>query len=271
MLDDTYTIENLVLDRPLIVFDIEATGINRRIDRLIDLGMVKLNPDGSSETHVFRVHPERPIPPETTAIHGITDEDVKDCPPFRDIAEYVAELMAGCDLAGYNCHYFDIPMMEAEFARAKVPWRVDDCRVIDAQRIFHKREPRDLTAALKYYCGLTHEAAHGALPDVVATIRVIEGQLKMYEDLPHDVEALDLVCDPKDPSWVDRLGRLRWADGEAVINFGKNSGKSLRELALGEPGFLKWILSSDFPEDTRRIVQAALEGNFPQTPEPPGQ
>ena len=265
---DTYTIEKLQLDRPLVVFDIEATGINRKTDKIIDLGMVFLRPDGSQESMVYRVNPGMPIPAEAIAIHGITDEDVKDCPSFEDIAEHIAELLEGCDLAGYNLIHYDIPMLQEAFLRADVPFQLKGRRVLDAQKIFHKKEPRDLTAAVSFYCGDSHAGAHGALADAVATLRVLDGQLKHYPDLPTDMDALDEFCNPRNPDFVDRAGRIKWQDGVAVINFSKNKGRSLKELAEQDAGFLKWILKNDFPLDTRNIVEAALQGNYPEPPGP---
>jgi DNA polymerase-3 subunit epsilon len=140
-----------------------------------------------------------------------------------------------------------------------------DRRVIDAQRIFHKKEPRDLSAALRFYCDKEHTDAHGALPDVEATIDVLEGQFERYEDLPTNADQLDEFCNPSDPRYVDRTGRIAWnSNGEAAINFGKHSGHTLRELVLSEPGFLRWILKNDFPGDTQHIVRQALAGFYPQ-------
>ena len=150
---------NLQLDRPIVFFDIEATGINPRTDRLIDLAVVKYPVTGEPEQHHWRVNPERAIPPEAAAIHGIHDADVANCPPFRALAAHVATILEGCDLAGYNIIHFDIPMLEEEFRRSSIPFSADGRRILDAQRIFHKREPRDLSAALKFYCGGTHTGA----------------------------------------------------------------------------------------------------------------
>ena len=257
----------LILDRPLAIFDIESTGVNRKVDRIVDLAIVTLFPDGSRKTVTFLLNPEMPIPAEVTAIHGITDEDVKDAPTFKEKATEIRAVLEGCDFAGYNLIYFDIPLLEEEFKRAEVDFSMDGRQVIDAQRIYHKKEPRDLTAALKYYCGAEHENAHGALPDVEATILVLEGQLDMYEDLPDKVKALDLFCSYTKPHWVDKQGKLRWdADGEAAINFGKNQGKKLRILAQMDQSFMKWILKGDFPNDMQDVVREALEGRFPEKP-----
>lgn len=256
------------LDRPLAVFDIESTGTNRRADRIIDLAIVKLLPGGRTETHNFRVNPGIPIPPEATQIHGIKDEDVKDCPLFRQVARDVARVFEGCDLAGYNILGFDIPLLIEEFARVDVPFDVEDRRVLDAQRIYHRKVPRDLPAALHFYCGELHLDAHDALGDAQATLRVIQAQLERYADLPRDLDGLDAYCNPRDPSWVDRTGKFKWAGGEVVLNFGKKQGQKLKDVARDEPKFLQWMLKSDFPRDTRAVAQNALDGKYPVPPPP---
>ena len=259
------------LNRPVAFFDIEATGKNPRADRIVELAIIKLMPDGGREEHVFRVNPERPMSAEVIAIHGITDADVKDCPTFAQIAPKVLEILRNCDLGGYNLLHFDIPMLIEEFARLGMKFDDGDRAVVDAQRIYHKREPRDLSAALSFYCGELHLGAHGALDDVLATIRVLEGQLDRYTDLPQDMESLDAYCNTREPSWVDRSGKLKWADGEVVLNFGKNAGKKLRDYVQFEPSYLKWLLKSDFPRDTKDIVQNALEGKYPAPPAKPDE
>ena len=259
---------NLDLERPLIVFDIESTGINPRQDRIIDLALIKLHPDGRRETKCIRVNPEIPIPPAATAIHQISNEDVADAPPFRKVAPQLRDWLDGCDLAGFNVIRFDLPLLIEEFARAGMAFDADVCRVIDAQRIFHRKEPRDLTAALAFYCGRMHLGAHGAAADAEATAAVIEAQLEKYRDLPRSVEALDAFCNPpRDPAWADRAGKLRWEGADLVINFGQsNLGQKLKDLARANPKFLRWILTSDFPSDTKRLVADALEGRHPAPP-----
>ena len=256
----------LKTDRPLAFFDIESTGTNVRADRIIDLAVVKLHPDGRREEHTFRVNPERPIPVEASAVHGIYDKDVKDCPTFKQVASKVATVFEGCDLGGYNILRFDIPMLCEEFTRAGVPFIAEGRRVVDPQRIFHQREPRDLTAALRFYCGELHLGAHGALDDVLATIQVLEGQFGKYADLPQDIEALNDYCNPRDPSWADQTGKLKWVAGELTINFGAKQGQKLRELAQSDTGYLRWILQKNFPRDTTEIVSNALKGKFPPAP-----
>lgn len=255
------------LDRPLALLDIEATGDNPRRDRLIDLAIIKILPDKSRTPHDFRVNPQAEILPEVTAIHGITNDDVKDSPPFEDIAPTVMELLEGCDLGGYSILRYDIPMLEQEFLRAKLRFPMESRRVIDAQRIFHRREPRDLSAALRFYCNDEHTNAHGAMADTEATVRVLEGQLTMYPDLPSDIAALAEYCNPRDPSWADRSGRLKWVKNEITLNFGKHKGRVLRDLIANDPSFLKWILRSDFPLDTLQIVRDAMEDRYPDSPQ----
>lgn len=257
---------NLRLDKPLAVFDIEATGTSPRADRIIELAIVKLMPDGARVHDVFRLNPGMPIPPEATAIHGITDADVARCPTFAEESAKILNALENCDLAGYNVLRFDIPMLVEEFARANTKFDVETRRVVDAQRIFHRREPRDLTAALLFYCGEAHLDAHGAEGDTLATIRVLEGEFQRYADLPRNVADLAEYCDPRDPSWVDRTGKLRWVNGQIVINFGKKKGEPLRVSVEKDPGFINWLLRSDFPRDTREIVENAMNGRWPVPP-----
>jgi len=256
----------LHLDRPLVVFDLEATGLNKRTDRIVAVALVRYEPLGTAEQVHYLLNPGIPIPEEATAIHGITDEDVRDAPTFADMAEILERHFEGTDLAGYNILGYDIQMLAEEFARAGRTFTLEGRRVLDAQRIFFRHEPRDLTAALRYYCGEAHENSHDALGDVLATIRVLGGQFERYDDLPPDMEGLNDYCDPRDPSWADRTGRLKWAKGEIVFNFGKFQGQSLREAVIHDPNFINWLLRADFPEDTKRIVRDAVEGRFPDPP-----
>ncbi len=252
------------LDRPLAVFDIESTGIAPRADRIVELAVIKLMPNNTRQTRTWRINPGMPIPPEATAIHGITDEDVADCPAFDKVAQEILDTLEGCDLGGYNHMRFDIPMLIEEFDRVGIRFETAGRRIVDAQRIFHRREPRDLTAALSFYCGEMHLDAHGAEADVAATIRVLEGQFERYKDLPRDIDELHEYCDPRDPSWLDSAGRLRWADGEVVFNFSKNKGRTLKDVIENDTGFIKWMLRADFPRDTKEILQDAMDGKWPK-------
>ncbi len=257
----------LKLDRPLAVFDIEATGLSPRADRIVELSVIRTEPNGRESTCTWLLNPCVPIPVEATAIHGITDEDVRDCPTFLDVVDEIDAFFADCDLGGYNLIHFDIPILEEEFLRCGRDFHTASRRILDAQRIYHIKEPRDLTAALKFFCGRDlGEDAHGAEADARATLEVIEGQFRKYDDLPVTMEALDQEFNPKDPSFVDRAGRFAWRDGEPVVNFGKKKGAKLRELAAEKDGitFLKWMIKSDFPSDTRKICEEALKGSFPK-------
>ncbi len=259
----------LRLDRPLVVFDLEATGLNKRTDRVVAIALVRYEPIGTAETVSYLLNPGLPIPEEATAIHGITDADVASAPTFADMAEILERHFAGADLAGYNVLGFDIQMLTEEFARANRPFVLEGRRVLDAQRIFFRNEPRDLAAALRYYCGENHDAHHDALGDVVATIRVLDGQFRKYPELPPDMDALNDYCDPRDPAWVDRNGRLKWSKGEVVFNFGKFQGQTLRDAVVHDPNFITWLLRSDFPDDTKQIVRDAVGGKFPAPPAAP--
>lgn len=256
----------LQLDRPLAVFDLEATGLNKRTDRIVSLALVRYEPAGTAEQVHYLLNPGIPIPEEATAIHGITDEDVKDAPTFAEMAEVIARHFEGADLAGYNILGYDIQMLTEEFARANRPFSLEGRRILDAQRIFFRNEPRDLAAALRYYCGADHENSHDALGDVLATIRVLGGQFERYPELPAEMDALNDYCDPRDPSWADRTGRLKWSKGEVVFNFGKFQGQSLRDTVVNDPNFITWLLRSDFPNDTKQIVRDAVNGIFPERP-----
>jgi DNA polymerase-3 subunit epsilon len=259
----------LELTRPLAVFDIESTGTSPRSDRIVELTIVKIFPEGRRETHSFRVNPGIPIPEDVTAIHGITDADVKDCPAFAEVAGRIRDILEDCDLCGYNMVRFDLPMLAEELGRAGVAFETGGRRLIDAQRIFHRKEPRDLSAALAFYCGELHLGAHGAEADVLATIRVLEGQFARYRDIPRSLDALHDYCNPKRPGWVDQEGRLKWEGEEIVLNFGRKKGAPLRMLIRDEPDFVKWILRSDFPPDTRKIVADASQGIWPRRPRLP--
>jgi DNA polymerase-3 subunit epsilon len=259
-------LSGLQLTRPLAVFDIEATGANPRTDRIVELAVIRLMPDGERQTFHWRINPQRPIPSEASAVHGIFDKDVADCPTFLMKAPEIAASFDNADFAGYNALRYDIPMLAEEFVRAGQPFTVEGRKVIDAQRIFHRRVPRDLTAALAYYCGELHVDAHGATPDALATLRVLEAQLERYPDLPRDADGLDAYCSPRHPDWADRTGRLKWQNGEIVLNFGKRQGESLRRIVRGDSSFIAWMLRSDFPNDTKTIVRNAQNNVWPAPP-----
>jgi DNA polymerase-3 subunit epsilon len=256
----------LQLDRPLAFFDLETTGISVLTDRIVEIAIVKYLPSGTVKNFVSRVNPDMPIPPAATAIHGISDSDVVFEPLFKDLARAVRGFLAGCDLSGYNVRRFDLPMLRKEFERVGEELDLGDTRIVDVQTIFHLREPRDLSAAYRYYCGKEHGGAHGALADVKATAEIFEAQLERYSDLPRDIGELEAVLHPKDPSWVDDEGKLIWENGEVVFGFGKYRGKRLRDLMQQVPDYLTWVLSGTFPDSMKKIIRLALSGSWPDPP-----
>ena len=257
------------LDRPLAVFDIESTGTSPRADRIVEISIVKIMPDNSRETSTQRINPQRHIPEETTRIHGISDSDVADCPSFKEIAHELYQNINDSDLCGYNLIRFDVPMLIEEFLRSDINFDIDKRRIIDVQRIFHRREPRTLSAALSFYCDKEHINAHGAEADVIATIDVLEGQFKHYGDLPSDMDELNEYCNPRDPSWADRTGRLKWTEKGIALNFGKMKGKLLQTIIDNDQSFIKWMLRSDFPRDVKQIIEDGKQGKWPSRPPVP--
>jgi DNA polymerase-3 subunit epsilon len=248
----------LPLQRPLVVFDTETTGINARADRIIEIACLKMHPDGRRDTWIRRIHPGMPIPPASTAIHGISDADVAGLPRFAEVARELAEFLDGCDLAGYNITGFDLPVLRIEFLRAGVPFDILNRHLVDAQRIFFAREPRHLAAAARYYCGVEHNGAHGALADAEMTLRVLLGQFEKYVDLPREVGKLhELFCAGLDRD-IDPEGRFRMVNGEPTVNFGRNRGRTLKDMSREEPGFLRWILKGDFSAPVKEIARRFL-------------
>ena len=253
----------LALERPLIVFDLETTGTDPRRDRIIEMAAVKLWPDGRREEKTKRFNPQIPIPKEASAVHGIYDKDVAHEPPFGKVARGprgVAAYFAGCDLAGYNIIHFDIPMLMAELERAGERLDISQVSVVDAFRIFRIREPRDLSGAMRFYCGKEHGEAHEALGDVLATLDVLEAQLNRYRDLPSTPRALDAAV--RDPEEVDRRGKLKWVDGEVAVNFGRHKGKTLRYLAREEPDYIRWMIDNSVVDEGIHHLHDALLGHF---------
>ena len=257
----------LKLERPLVVFDIESTGVLPRRDRIIELAAIKVMPDGTEVSKCWLMNPGVKIPPETTAIHGISDEIVKDCPTFADKAEEIFAFFDGCDLSGFNADRFDIPCLEEEFARVGMNFAPSARKHVDVQRIYHKKEPRDLTAAVRFYCGRDHTGAHGAEADTRATLDVLKAQLAKYPDLPKTMAEMDEFLAPRDSANADRRGLLRWVNGALCVNFGQKKGMKLVELFAHEKGWLRWFVKGNFEADARMIVNDLLEKGI--LPEPP--
>jgi DNA polymerase-3 subunit epsilon len=259
--------QNLHLDRPLVCFDLETTGTDVLKDRIVQIALVRVEPTGEQRTLSTLVNPERPIPPEATAVHGIRDEHVRSAPNFAQIRGDVEEILDGADLAGFNMVRFDLPLLEAEIQREGGRFDARGRRLLDAMRIFHLMEPRNLEAAVRFYCGRELEGAHSAEVDTQATLEVLDAQLAHYPDLPRDPQALHEFCNPGFDRFVDRGRKLRWNDqGDAVFAFGKHEGRSLREMVThpADRGYLEWMLGRDFSEEIKGILKDALGGVFPR-------
>ena len=253
----------LVLERPLVFFDIESTGTNPYRDRIVEIAVIKVMPDGSREDVVRRINPCMPIPAGASAVHGIYDADVADCPTFDVVAHNLYKYLEGCDLAGYNIVKFDVPMLQEEFKRCGLELSMKERKLIDVFNIFCRLYPRNLSAAYKFFCDGDLEDAHSALADTDATVAVLFGQLAKHPELPREMAGLAEFSAARDADFVDSEGRLKFSGDEVVINFGKNSGRRLRDLASEDPGFLRWMLRSDFSDEVKKVIQNALAGEFP--------
>lgn len=244
---------NLNLKNPLAFLDLETTGINVAKDRIVEISIVKVHPNGKEEIKTYRVNPGMPIPPESTAIHGITDEDVKEEPTFKELARELARYLEGCDLAGYNSNRFDIPLLAEEFLRADVDLDMRKRKFVDVQTIFHKMEQRTLVAAYKFYCQKNLDGAHSAQADTLATYEVLKSQLDRYEELENDVEFLSKFSSQTNK--VDFAGFIVYdEEGVEVFNFGKNKGLAVERVLQEQPGYYGWILNSDFPLYTKKVL-----------------
>jgi len=242
---------SLHLKRPLVFLDLETTGTNVATDRIVEIAMVKIFPDGSRQVKVKRIHPGIPIPPDATAVHGISDQDVAGCPSFKQVANEIKQFLDQCDLAGYNLHRFDIPMLVEEFLRAGQSFNLKDRHIIDVQKIFFRMEPRDLSAAYRFYCGKEIQHAHSAEADATATYEVLQAQLKKYAELQacHDLESLAKFT--SDGDFVDVGRRMIRQNGEVLFNFGKHKGKPVRQVLTEEPQYYDWIMNGEFLLDTK--------------------
>lgn len=243
----------LKLSRPLVFFDLETTGVNIGTDRIVEISYYKVFPNGNAEGKTLRVNPGMPIPAEATAVHGITDEDVRDCPRFEHVAPEIAAVIADSDLAGYNSNYFDVPLLAEELLRAKVNVDLKQKKLVDAFQIFKKNEPRNLTAAYKFYCGKNLEDAHSAQADTMATYEVLLAQLERYEDVPDTVEALDEYTRGQ-VQFADFAGRIAYdSEGVEIFNFGKHKGLRVRDIFRRDPSYYAWLMNTDFPAYTKQV------------------
>lgn len=241
---------NLQLKRPIAFLDLETTGVNLSSDRIVELAIVKIMPDGSQARKRRLINPQMKIPAVVSAIHGITDEMVKDAPTFKEIANDTKQFLDNCDLAGYNSNRFDWPLLMEEFLRSGLEFDINDRKMLDVQKIFHMLEPRTLTAAYKFYCNQTLEDAHSAEADAVATYEVFEAQLAKYPQLGNTVESV--VQYLGDEQMVDFARRFIMEKGIEVFNFGKHKGRPVKDVLKAEPQYYDWMMKGDFPMHTKQ-------------------
>ena len=258
----------LKIERPIAFIDLETTGLDVSSDRIVELTILKIHPDGKEELKSHRINPGIPIPAEATDIHGITDADVVDEAHFQQYSHGICAFLDGCDIGGFGVKWFDLRVLEAEFRRAGVQFSRKGRRIIDALIIYHKFHPRDLSTAYKEYCGDDLEEAHTSGGDARAAANVLEAQLRIHTELPRDVDGLCEFCDGEEANWVDSEGKFVWSGGEAIFNFGKYKGQSLKDVASVDEGYIEWVAGADFSLEIKEIAVSALNGNFPEAPEP---
>ena len=244
----------LNLRKPLIFFDLETTGVNAAKDKIVEISYIKVYPNGKEESNTIRINPGRHIPEEATAVHHITDDDVKNCPSFKDVAKELSRVFEGCDIAGFNSNRFDLPLLVEEFLAAGVNIDMTKRKFIDVQTIFHKMEQRTLVAAYKFYCGKNLEDAHSADADTRATYEVLKAQLDRYPSLQNDVNFLSEFSTQNKN--VDFAGRIIYNDKNVeVFNFGKHKGCPVEEVFRTiDRGYYDWMMQGDFPQNTKNVI-----------------
>ena len=245
---------NLKLEKPVIFFDLETTGVKIATDRIVEISILKIFPNGNKESKTWLVNPTIPIPKETTDIHGISNEKIANEPTFKELASEIAEIMHNCDLAGYNSNKFDIPLIAEEFLRAGINFDMNNRKSIDVQNIFHKLEKRTLTAAYQFYCGKELENAHSAKEDTIATYEVLLAQLKKYKELENNIDFLSEFSERGGKS-ADIAGFIRFNEkGEEILSFGKYRNITLKQIWEENPGYFSWINQAEFPLYTKNVM-----------------
>jgi len=253
---------NLQLSRPLAFFDLETTGIQVGKDKIVEICILKVQQDGTEECKTWTVNPGMPIPKQASDVHGITDEMVKDCPTFPQIANEVHNFIKDVDLSGYNSNRFDLPLLAEEFLRADVNFEMKNRRSIDVQSVFFKMEPRTLTAAYRFYCNKELVGAHGAEADTRATYEILKAQVERYDELEGDSESMAEFTKPNQPN-ADLAGMIKIDDqGNEIFNFGKHKGKKVSDVLAKEPGYYAWMQNADFPQYTKKVLTAIKLRNF---------
>jgi DNA polymerase-3 subunit epsilon len=272
-------LSKLKLKKPLVIFDLETTGTDLSKDRIVEIAMIKVHPDGTvekkpearGEAHRLLINPGMPIPLETSLIHGVYDSDVEDRPTFKQFAKSMSEFLEGCDLGGYNSNRFDVPFLAEEFLRSGIDFDLEGRNLIDVQNIFHLMEQRTLRAAYRFYCGKELEGAHEALPDTEATLEVLLAQLAKYPEttvkvaddesigpVPTNMDELHVFCQRQ--RFADLAGRFVYDDTNQVLfNFGQHKGKKVSDILSSNPGYFGWMMKADFPEYTKKVLRRIHE------------
>ena len=243
----------LNLKNPIVFFDLETTGINVSSDRIVEITYLKVEPNGNKTSKTLRINPQMHIPEQASAVHGIYDQDVADCPAFRQVAASIAKDIEGCDLAGYNSINFDIPLLVEEFLRADVDVDLKKRKFVDVMVIFYKQEPRNLSAAYKFYCGKDLSNAHSSEADTMATLEILEAQLCRYGDLENTVDFLSEYSSHNKN--VDYAGRIIYDDKKReIFNFGKYKGMLVVDVFRRDPSYYQWMMNGDFPLYTKKVI-----------------
>lgn len=256
-------IKLISLDKPLVVFDLETTGLSVNLDRIVAIAYLKIMPDGQVFKGDLLLNPEMVMPAEAVAIHGISDEQVKDQPTFKVKAAELWQIFNDCYYSGFNVMAFDLPLLKREFLRAGFDFDYSQAKIIDAKVIYHFMEPRTLAAAYKFYCKKEHVEAHNALADVLVTAEILASQLKKYSEIS-DWDFIHKIHHSSDSRFVDNDRKFYWRDSQAYFSFSKYKDRPLHEIAEQDPGFLNWILSADFSQETKEIIRKALNGEMPK-------
>ena len=246
----------LQLNKPICFIDLETTGINVSIDRIVEIAIIKIAPDGSKQVKRKLINPEMPIPAGASEVHGISDDMVKDAPTFKSVANEIKQFIEGADMAGYNSNRFDIPMLNEEFLRAGIAIDMESRKLLDVQKVFHMMEQRTLSAAYKFYCDKTLEDAHTAEADAMATFEVLEAQVQKYPQLGNTVDAI--VKFTGEDQIIDFARRFIYENGVEVFNFGKHKGKPVSQVLKEEPQYYDWMMKGDFALHTKQKLTEIL-------------
>ncbi len=254
---------NIKITKPVVFIDVETTGLDTKSDKIIDITLIKIKPDGTEETINELINPNIPIPKEATEIHGIKDSDVLNKKDFKFHAQKIVEFINGCDLAGFNIIRFDFPILQNELNRcgANLSWNE---KILDLQYLYHKLDPRDLSSAYRKYCNKELGKFHSSHSDAKASLEILEAQLEKHTDLPRDILELIEFSNLKNPNQIDLLGKFLWVNERATFNFGKHKGKTIEEISINEPDYFNWIIDGDFLPDVKQIAKEALSKKFPK-------